>query len=319
MNAGDISTMMAIQRKIRWKGIAIWVLALTATLATTAAAIAGLYNTPAKIQSYADSVAGGSLYAINGKVEGIASLGGIIQDEFAFIAAFLLPLLGISLMAGSTRREEEAGRLELLLSGRIGRRSPLVSALLVATGGIAVIVVAFAAVIAVSGVPGSSSILYAASLGGLAFFFVGISAVIAQMTLHSRGVYFGGFAVLLVSYVVRGIGDVNGSALSWLSPLGWQEKTAPTGDQRWWVLLIPIVVGGALATLAVQYAGRSRPRQCDDRRPIGTTTGVARPAQPCRSCRPAAQTINARLARWVRGARGDDGSPVSAGNRRLER
>ncbi len=256
MSAGGLSTMMGIQRKIRWKGIVIWLLALTATLATTAASIAPLYNTPAKIRSYADSVAGGSLYAINGKVEGIASLGGIIQDEFAFIAAFLLPLLGISLIAGSTRREEEAGRLELLLSGRIGRRSPLVSALLVATGVIAVVVVAFAVVVAVSGVPVSSSILYAASLGGLAFVFVGVSAVIAQMTLHSRGVYFGGFAVLLVSYVLRGIGDVNGSLLSWLSPLGWQEKTAPTGDQRWWVLLIPVVVGGALATLAIHHAGR---------------------------------------------------------------
>jgi polyether ionophore transport system permease protein len=80
--------------------------------------------------------------------------------------------------------------------------------------------------------------------------------VIAQLTLHSRGVYFGGFGALLVSYVLRGVGDATSGWVTWLSPLGWQEKTAPTGDQKWWVLLIPLVVGGALAVLAVRLAGR---------------------------------------------------------------
>lgn len=248
--------MVRVQWTIRRRSIAAWVLGLTGTLGATAVAIAGLYDTPAEIRSYADALAGGSLYAINGKVEGIDSLGGIIQDEFAFIAAFLLPLLGISLIAGSTRREEEEGRLELLLSGQVGRRSPLIAALLIAVGVIWTLIVAFSAVLALSGVPLAASILYAVSLGGLVFVFVGVSAVIAQITLHSRWVYFGSFAVLLVSYVLRGIGDVNGSWLTWLSPLGWQEKTAPTGDQRWWVLAIPIVVGAALAAIAVHQAGR---------------------------------------------------------------
>jgi polyether ionophore transport system permease protein len=256
MTVAGLKTMTWIQWTIRRKGIIIWVLALAGALAATAAAIVPLYNTPEKIHSYAAAVSGGSLYAINGKIEGIDSLGGIIQDEFAFIAAFLLPLLGISLVARSTRREEEAGRLEVLLSGRIDRQAPMVAALLI--GGIVIVTtaVALAVVMAASGVPLSSSILYAASLGGLALVFAGIAAVIAQLTLHSRGAYFGGFGVLLVSYVLRGVGDATSGWVTWLSPLGWQEKTAPTGDQKWWVLLIPLVVGGALAVLAVRLAGR---------------------------------------------------------------
>ena len=84
----------------------------------TAASVAALYDTPAKIHTYAQAVtSGNALVAINGKVEGIDSLGGVIQDEFGFMAAFLLPLLGISLVARATRREEESGRLELLLGG----------------------------------------------------------------------------------------------------------------------------------------------------------------------------------------------------------
>ena len=111
----------------------------------TAASIAALYDTPAKIHSYAAAVTSGSaLVAINGKVEGIDSLGGVIQDEFGFMAAFLLPLLGISLVARATRREEESGRLELLLGGRIARHQPASAALLVAVGAIVATGVLFA-------------------------------------------------------------------------------------------------------------------------------------------------------------------------------
>ena len=94
MSTVGLGTMTRIQLRTRWKGLVVWVLALAGSLAGTAASIAALYDTPAKIKTYADAVAGGALYAINGQVEGIDSLGGVIQDEFGFMAAFLLPLLG---------------------------------------------------------------------------------------------------------------------------------------------------------------------------------------------------------------------------------
>ena len=120
-------------------------LALIAGMVGTAAAVAGLYATPAKIHTYAQAVtAGNALAAINGRVEGIDSLGGMIQDEFGFLAAFLLPLLGISLVAQFTRREEESGRLETILGGRVARHVPVLAALIVATAAILVTSVAFA-------------------------------------------------------------------------------------------------------------------------------------------------------------------------------
>ena len=120
----------------------------------TAGAIAGLYTTPEKIHTYAQAVtAGDALVAINGRVEGIDSLGGIIQDEFGFLAAFLLPLLGISLVAQFTRREEEAGRLETVLAGRVARHVPVLAGLIVASAAIVVTAIAFALGLIVSGVP----------------------------------------------------------------------------------------------------------------------------------------------------------------------
>ncbi len=255
--SSGLATMLRIVWTTRRRGIVVWTLALSATMAFTAAAVAGLYDTQDKIQSYADAVtAGNALQAINGHVEGIDTLGGVIQDEFGFMASFLMPLLGISMVARSTRREEELGRMEALLAGRIGRREPVLAALLVATGAVSATSALFAVALVLVGVPVSGSVLYALSLGLLALVFAGLAAVLAQVMLHGRGVYAASLIVLAASYVLRGVGDVTETFWAWLSPLGWAEKAAPFGEQRWWVLVVPVVVTAVLAVAAVRLAGR---------------------------------------------------------------
>lgn len=255
--AGDhgLGTVLRILGRLQRRAALGWVLVLGAGLFGTAAGVAALYDTPDKIHSYAVAVtAGNALLAINGRVEGIDSLGGVVADEFGFLAAFLLPLLGISLVARATRQEEESGRLELLLGGRIARHQPTVAALLLATATIGTIGALFAAGLVGSGVPVAGALLYAGALGCLAFVFACGAALLAQLTLHARGVYAGSLAVLTASYLLRGIGDVTRTWITWLSPLGWAEKAAPFGGQRWWALAIPIAVGLVLAGVALRLA-----------------------------------------------------------------
>lgn len=257
MNAAGLGTMLGVQWRTRSRGVLVWVLALVASLVGTALSVAGLYDTPDKIHSYAAAVTSGSaLVAINGRVEGIDSLGGVIADEFGFMAAFLLPLLGVSLVAGSTRREEESGRLETLLAGRIARHTPVLAAQVLAVVTIMVTSGAFALGLLAAGVPLAGSIGYAASLGALALVFAASASLVAQLTLHSRGVYAWSLTVLAIAYLLRGIGDVQGSWLTWLSPLGWAERVAPFAAIRWWVLLVPLAVSVALAGGALRLAAR---------------------------------------------------------------
>ncbi len=252
-----LGTMLRITSRVQRRSALAWVLVLGASLIGTAASIAALYDTPAKIDTYAQAVtSGNALVAINGKVEGIDSLGGVIQDEFGFLAAFLLPLLGISLTARATRREEESGRLELLLGGRVSRHQPALAAQLVTTATIVTVGVLFAVGMAVCGVPLSGAVLYALSLCALAFVFAGLAALLAQLTPHARGVYTGSLIVLAASYVLRGVGDVTETWLTWLSPLGWAERAAPFADQRWWTLAIPLAAGLALGGAALRLAAR---------------------------------------------------------------
>lgn len=250
------ATMLGIVWRTQRRAVLVWVALLAASMTATAAAVAGLYDTAAKIHTYAVAVTSGSaLQAINGRVEGIDSLGGIVQDEFGFLASILLPLLGISLITRATRREEESGRVELVLAGRVARHQPILAALTTATGAILATAGLFAVGLTLSGIPVSGSVLYAASLAGLAFVFAGLTALLAQVATHGRTVYAGALLALVASYVLRGVGDVTHSWVVWLSPLGWAERAAPFGPQRWWTLVVPLAVGAALGTAAVLTAG----------------------------------------------------------------
>ncbi len=257
MSPAALPTLVAIQLRTGWKALATWVVAIGASMLATTTAISRLYDTPAKIHSYAASVgAGDALLAINGRVAGIDSLGGVIANEFGFLASFAIPLMGISLVARMTRKDEEQGRLETLLAGRVGRSAPVLAAILVAMGALLLTGAALFLGLVAVGVPAVDSLLYAASMAALGQFFAAAAALVAQLVGHPRGVYATGLAAIVAAYLLRGVGDVMSNPVTWLSPLGWQEETRAFGDARWWPLLIPVLASLALAGGATAESGR---------------------------------------------------------------
>lgn len=273
MIAGGMPAMVRIQLRTGWKTIVGWVLALAATLVATTLSIDNLYPTQSKIDSYAEAVTrGNALEAINGHVRGIDTVGGVIANEFGFVASFALPLMGVALIARSTRREEESGRLEVLLAGMIHRSVPLLASLAIAVAALALTCLSMAGGLATVSVAATGVVLYPVSLGALGLLFAAVAAVTAQLVEHAREVYTASLGALVVAYLLRGAGDVSGTALTWLSPLGWAEQARPFGEHpRWWPILLTVAAAGALIALAFWLTLR---RELGDalirRRPSGT-------------------------------------------------
>jgi ABC-2 type transport system permease protein len=63
-------------------------------------------------------------------------------------------------------------------------------------------------------------------------------------------VYGIGGLVLGASFVLRAVGDIGDGTVSWLSPIGWAQKTRPYAGDEWWPFLIIIGATGALAWVA---------------------------------------------------------------------
>jgi ABC-2 type transport system permease protein len=73
---------------------------------------------------------------------------------------------------------------------------------------------------------------------------------------NTRVVYGIGGLVLGAAFLVRAIGDVGNHAVSWLSPIGWAQKTRPFAGDEWWAFLVIIVATALLAWLASGLARR---------------------------------------------------------------
>lgn len=257
IQASGVGTSLRVQWRTGWKAVTAWVFGLLALVLVTTTSIVGLYDTPEKLRTYSESIATPALRMLNGSVAGVDTLGGVFVNELGFVVAFAVPLLAIALTVRGTRREEEAGRLELLLASRVGRQAPLVAAVALALGALVVLGALTAGAFAAAGATGAGSAVYGAAIFTLGAFFVGLTAVLAQALGHQRSVWGAGLAVALAAYIVRGVGAVNDSWVVWLSPLGWYDEAAPFGEPQVLPFVLGVVTTLALLALALRLsAGR---------------------------------------------------------------
>lgn len=232
--------------------IPLWLVGVLTVVASTVGAFANLYpDVPSRLQ-FAQTVAGNPTFrALAGKMFDGSTIGGLTAWRVSALGVVILGLMSIFLVTRHTRQEEETGRLELLGATVLGRRAPLVAALLVACGANLVAFVAISAIMIRTGndVAGSVALGASLALGGL--LFAGVAAVTAQLTESTRTATGVAAAVLGAGYVLRAVGDSapedGPTWLSWLSPMGIAEEVRPFAGNRW-------PVAGLLATVTVLLA-----------------------------------------------------------------
>jgi ABC-2 type transport system permease protein len=139
--------------------------------------------------------------------------------------------------------------------------------------------------------PTTGSIVFGLSFTLLGFMFAGVTLVAAQVSGNTRAVYGIAGVVLAASFVLRAVGDIGDGSISWLSPIGWAQKTRPfAGEQELpFVLIIAVaavLVAGAAALsrrrdlgagLVAPRAGRAR-AAASLGRPVGLAMRLQRGA-----------------------------------------
>ncbi|MGV9821191.1 ABC transporter permease [Nocardia xishanensis] len=251
------SVMIALGWRGSRRQIVCWVVGLAAVFAGTVWSLDSLYGTPAELASYREATESGTaLFAINGKPYGLENLGGVIAYEFGFLSALAFPLMGIHLVTRMTRREEESGRTELLRAGSIGRVAGVAAGVMSAGGALGAVAVAMMCTLVGIGLEWSAAVVYSASMAVLGWCFAAIAALSAQVVAAARSVTAICLGVLVAAFLARGVGDVRGNGLVWLSPIGWAEQARPFGAARWWPVPSAIAFAVALVGAACWIAAR---------------------------------------------------------------
>jgi ABC-2 type transport system permease protein len=199
----------------------------------------------------------------------------MIANGYGLYLLLLAALMSILTVVRHTRAEEQAGRAELVRASVVGRHTPLTATLVVTLLTNLAVAAAIAVVtLAVGGYAVTGSLLLAASVAAVGLAFAGIASVTAQLSEYSRAAAGMAGVVLGAAFVLRAGGDMarqGGNLLSWLSPLGWGQQTAPFVLDRWWPLALALVL--AVVATAAGYA-------LADRRDLGASLVAVRPGRP---------------------------------------
>ncbi|MER7458652.1 anibiotic ABC transporter [Micromonospora sp. NPDC126480] len=256
--------------------LGIWVLGTPLLGVALAGSVAGVYPDEQSRILYAETAATSVVArAFNGPIVS-ADLGAVVVAETYITLALLAALLSTFAVVRHTRQNEETGRAELLGAAVVGRHALLTAALIVVVGANLAAGVLLGLSFAATGLPLAGSLAAAGAIAGVGVAFTAVAAVTAQLSTTSRGANALAAATVGVAFLLRAAGDVLGERAglrvesawpSWLSPLGWGNQIRAFGDERWWVLALPVALlaAGVLAAFALA-----------DRRDVGAGLLAAR-------------------------------------------
>jgi ABC-2 type transport system permease protein len=239
------------------RGLPWWLLGSGLLLGFQSVASQDLYGTPEALADLRQTMTGNAaIIAMSGPERLLDTIGGeVVFEVFSFLA-IVVGLMNMFLVGRHTRTDEETGRGELIRSTRIGRHAPLAAALGVAgLANVAVALVVFVSA-AGTGLPVGGSVLLGAATAGVGVAFAGLTAVAVQVFENPRSVYGAVGAAIGAAFVLRAAGDIGNPVFSWLSPIGWGQRTFPYAGDRWWPLLLPLTAGAVLIAVALALLDR---------------------------------------------------------------
>jgi ABC-2 type transport system permease protein len=250
--AGTRQLLWLVLRRDRFRA-GMWMLGLVGLMGVSASSVVALYRTPEQLEGYARTVRGNSALTIQaGPGYGLddPTVGAVVMNETGLWLFIAVAVMSVFMVVRHTRTEEETGRAELVRAAPVGRHAALAAALLGTLIVNVVIAGGNVAALLIAGLPAVGSFAFGASMVGVGMVFGGGGAIAAQVASSSRAALAAGGVLVGIAFVLRAIGDVGNGVLSWASPIGWAQAIRAFADERWWVLILPVMATSASIVVA---------------------------------------------------------------------
>lgn len=268
-----VGTLLGQRLRRDWRQLALWILGTAALAYLSYTGVAESFGTEQERSALiATALANPVILLFRGLPSGVtqsAVMAFLIFPWLAMLAAFMSTFLAVR----HTRGEEEPGRAELVSATPAGRTAPIVATALHGLLANALLAALTAGAFLLTGSDAEGSVLIGVAAGSVGVAFLGVGLFAAQLVRTSRGANSVSVWVLLVAFVMCGIGNAIGtpsddltrmesSWLAWLSPFGWGENTRAFDENTWWPLALSlglgaILTGAAIALTAVRDLGGS--------------------------------------------------------------
>lgn len=186
-----------------------------------------------------------------GPAANLGTAAGFTVWRIQVFGMFFTALMAVFTVTRHARASEDSGQAELVDSGAVGQHARLASGVLLAWAASAAVGGLITGTLTAAGAAWQDALALGAMLGGLGIAFAGVAAVTAQLGSYARTANALAAAVLVASYVLRGLGDTLEDAewLLWTNPMGWAELMRPAAenDAGPFALLVGFGVAAAAA------------------------------------------------------------------------
>jgi ABC-2 type transport system permease protein len=246
-------------RRDRWQLI-IWILCIALLALFSASSIQTTYGGAAsRAELVKLAIANPAILMLRGLPQGTELASVTFFEIFTFLA-LLAGLMSTFLAVRHSRAEEESGRAELVASTPAARILPTVATLVHGVLASVALAVATGPGFMAAGLPAYGSLVAGAAVGGAGIAFLAVGLLLAQLMMSSRGANGFASAIVVLAYVLRGIGDATGTVTgdgthmiaswpSWLSPIGWGEQMAAYTADDWRPLLLDLGLAALLMVI----------------------------------------------------------------------
>jgi len=184
------------------------------------------------------------------------TVGGYSAWRVGGTLAIAAAVFGVLAAVRALRTEEDTGRMELILTGAIGRGTAYASAMVAIAACVLMLWVAQLAGYLAGGLPAGESAYLALATTSVVPVFVGVGALVSQLAPTRRLALELGSATVGLFLVLRVIADTASGAawLRWATPLGWAEELRPFTGPHPLVLLLPAAASVLLLASAARIA-----------------------------------------------------------------
>ncbi len=240
----------------------IWIVCVSGFAALLAALYPSLLPTQAEINQLAASMTNPAMVAMMGNVYGMEKLtqASVMAQECLIWLLIAIAIMNIFLVNRHTRVDEELGRQEMFRALPVGRLTGSLATIKFAfTVNLLISILTAVLLIAVDigGTTVNGAFAYGLAIGAVGILFASLTLLAAQLfsTAHAVSVF--GFAMMVLFYILRALGDVKNSVLSSISPLGLGLKVEAFYGDNFLPLVILLAEALVLTIIALAIgAGR---------------------------------------------------------------
>lgn len=238
----------------KWKML-FWTLGIVLLTVTIPPIFKSMYPHQSDMQPIVETSKNPAMIAMlgPGQFEHV-SVGVLFTHEMLLFTSILIAIMSILLVSKSTRGDESLGRIEMIRALPVGKVAPLVSALIemiIVNIMITILIMIILPLMNIDSIDWKSSLLYAASLGSIGILFGMMTAIFSQLAETSSSVSGYSIVMLLLSYLVRAVGDVINEGISMVSPLGWITRTFAYSENHWWPIVLTLIMASICLMLAL--------------------------------------------------------------------